>query len=40
MILARALLLDKGEDAFFVADDDVGFAILVEITRGDLAANA
>ena len=38
-VVARCLALDKSKDAFFVADDDVYFAILVEVSGGDLAAN-
>ena len=40
MIVNGCLLLDKSEDAFFVADNDVRLAVLVEVTCGDLAANA
>ena len=39
MIADGCLLLDKSEDAFFVADDDVRLAVFVEVTCGDLAAD-
>ena len=34
------LFLDEGEDAFFIADNDVYFAIVVEVGCGNLAAYA